>query len=59
VESIVISDEEGVSKVRENVSKLGSKGKYIYELGEFSVSGDIILADIQLGNTLLSIIYEP
>jgi len=48
--------EEGVSKVREIVSNLGRQCEYIYALGGFSGSGDIILAAIQLGNNLLSII---
>jgi len=48
--------EESVSKVLEIVSKVGRHGEYIYGLGGFSWSGDIILAAIQLGGNLLSII---
>jgi len=51
--------EECVSKVLEIVGKVGRQGKYIYGLGGFSWSGDIILAAIQLGNNLLSIISAP
>jgi len=50
---------EGVSKVLEIVSKMGMQGKYIYGLGQFSWSGDIILAAIQLRDNLLSIIKAP
>jgi len=35
--------EEGVSKVLEIVSKVGRQCKYIYGLGGFSWSGDIVL----------------
>jgi len=45
-----------VSKILEIVSKVGRQGEYIYGLGGFSWSGDIILAAIQLGGNLLSII---
>jgi len=48
--------EEGVSKVLEIVTKVGRQGEYIYGLGGFSWSCDIILAAIQLGGNLLSII---
>jgi len=48
--------EEVVSKVLEIISQVGRQGKYIYGLGGFSWSGDIILAAIQLGGNLLSII---
>jgi len=48
--------EEGVSKVLEIVSKVGRQGEYIYGLGGFSWSGNIILAAIPLGGNLLSII---
>ena len=50
------SGDKGVLKVLEIVSKVGRQGEYIYGLGGFSWSGDIILATIQLGNNLLSII---
>jgi len=48
--------EEGVSNVLEIVSKEGRQGEYIYGLGGISWSGDIILAAIQQGGDLLSII---
>jgi hypothetical protein len=51
--------EEGVSQVLEIVSKVGRQGEYIYGLGGFSGSGDIILAAIQLGGDSLSIIDAP
>jgi len=48
--------EKGVSKVLEIVSTVGMQGKYIYGLGGFSWSGDIIFAAIQLEGNLCSII---
>jgi hypothetical protein len=39
-----------------NYVKVGRQGEYIFGLGGFSRSGDIILAAIQLEGTLLSII---
>jgi len=51
--------EEGVSKVQEIVSEVGRQGNYIYAIGGFSWSSDIILAAIQLGNNFLSIIQAP
>jgi len=50
------SGKEGMSKVLEIVGKVSRQGEYIYWLGGFSWSGDIILAAIQLGGYLLSII---
>jgi len=50
------SGEEGVSKVLESVTQVGRQVEYIYGLGGFSWSGDIILAAIQLGGNWLSII---
>jgi len=49
-------DEDGVLKVLVIVSKVGGQGEYIYGLGGFSRSGDLILAAIEQGNNLLSII---
>jgi len=48
--------EEGVSKVLEIVSMVGRQGEYIYGLGGFPWSDDIILAAIPLGGNVLSII---
>jgi len=48
--------EEGVSKVLEIVSEEGRQHEYIYGLGGFFWSGNIILAAIQLGANLLIII---
>jgi len=42
--------EEGLSKVLEIVIKVGMQGDYIYGLGGFSWSGDIIFAANLLGN---------
>jgi hypothetical protein len=47
---------EGVSKILEIVSKVGWQCENIYGLGGFSRSGNIILAAIELGGNLLSII---
>jgi len=47
---------EGLSNMLEIVSKVGKQRKYIYVLAGFSWSSDIILAAIQLGDILPTII---
>ena len=47
--------EDGLSKVLKIVTKVGRRGKYKYDLGGFYLSGDIILAAIQVRNNLESI----
>jgi len=51
------SGQKRVSKVLEILSKVDRQGRYIYKLGGYSWSGDIILIAIQLWNDALSIIW--